>query len=230
MTMFASCTFAGGQINVSPDDGGCGSAHQFEIGPSGYAELTCAQCEDWARRRDDRFVAVPVEVPLSHDEQKALNHAEKTGKTDRERQMQEALIRLSNLDQLPQALAQVFGPLLGLAPAAIAGKLECPSGHANDPGQKFCGECGQPMHGVPAGRSLPAPQQAAKPSKGKAAAKSQAPLPRIRDARLDEQQDLCRAHGLDDTGTRAELINRLAAAGITNKHLAEYREQQLAAA
>ena len=36
-------------------------------------------------------------------------------------------------------------------PVHSPGQMECPSGHGNPAGMKFCGQCGAPMHGqVPA--------------------------------------------------------------------------------
>jgi hypothetical protein len=237
-------------VNVGPAHGGCGTPHFRPVvdgEPVRIWALTCDQCEDFLRSDPHppgsppcspsgicahrHWSSTAIEIPETYDEKVARERNEKTGKMDMDRQMAEALISLGPLGQLPQALAQLLQPLLAATaqPAALAGQLECPSGHAQAPGAKFCNECGAAMHGVPAQSAIAAPQKPAKPAKGQGHAKSQGPLPRIRDARHDEQQALCRAHGLDDTGTRSDLIARLARAGVTNRDLAALREQPAAA-
>ncbi|HUY46559.1 MAG TPA: hypothetical protein VMV92_12635 [Streptosporangiaceae bacterium] len=201
--------------NVPAENGGCGAPH-FRPAAGGEPVLTwgleCALCEDFLRRTDSRWSPTLLDVPLTYDQQKAKDAAEKSGKMDRERQLAESLIALAPLGQLPEALARLLSPLLAASPAAIQGQVVCPSGHAQATGQKFCGDCGAAMHGTVAAAGLPSAQKDAPAGNGRPR--------RLRDARADELQALARQHGLEHTGTRPDLIARLSGAGVTSNDLA----------
>jgi len=204
--------------------GGCGERHFRPVENGAPAKLWALTCENGCEnylRHDPLWSVTTTEVPETYDETKAREQSEKSGKMDRERQLAEALIQLGPLGQLPSALGQMLAQLMGTTPpAALAGQMECPSGHPNAAGLKFCGECGQPMSAPVPAAALPAaqeaPQQSAPPAKPAAPQRPR----RLRDARLDELQALAVAHRIDAVGTRADLINKLSAAGVTGNDLA----------
>ena len=156
-----------------------------------------------------------MEVPETHDETKARENFEKRGAKDKDAILTLALARLAGIEssELPESLTRMISGV----PAHVPGQMVCPSGHANPPGKAFCGDCGAPMHGSPAQAALPAAvQKAAEPPPATGPVKPR----RLRDARLDELQALARNASIEPEGTRADLIARLAAAGVTNNDLA----------
>ena len=101
----------------------------------------------------------------------------------------------------------------------IAGLLECPAGHGQPPGSKFCNECGAPMSAPVTKAALDAPPRPAEPPAA-APSPSHRPMPaRLQDLRHDELQAACRARGLDADGVRKVLMKRLRTAGVTNADL-----------
>jgi hypothetical protein len=200
--------------------GGCGEPHSRPVvngAPAKLWELSCDACENHLRHSEQWSVTV-VELPETYDETKSREQSEKAGKMDRERQLAVALEQLAPLGQLPAALGQLLGQITGqTVPGALAGLMECPSGHPNAAGLKFCGECGQPMSApVPAAAISAAPEATAPPAPAPAGQKQR----RIRDARLEELQALAVAHKLDPVGNRSDLIVKLSNAGVTNNDLA----------
>ena len=175
--------------------------------------LDCPPCEDHLRH-DQHWSPTSVEIPETHDETKARENFEKRGAKDKDAILTLALARLAGIEssELPESLTRMISGV----PAHVPGQMVCPSGHANPPGKAFCGDCGASMHGTPAQAALPAVQKAAEAPKP---APGQKPR-RLRDARLDELQALARNASIDPDGTRADLIARLAAAGVTNNDLA----------
>jgi hypothetical protein len=216
MTMWARSDVCA--INISEAHGGCGTkgGHRRPVehgAPAKNWPLDCSPCEDHLRH-DSHWSPTPVEVPETYDEAKARENFEKRGAKDKDAILTLALARLAGIEpsELPESLTRMISGV----PAHVPGQMVCGSGHGNPPGQAFCGDCGAPMHGTPAQAALPAPQQAAETA-SKAAA-GQKPR-RLRDARLDELQALARGAGLDPEGTRADLIARLSAAGVTSAAL-----------
>lgn len=200
--------------------GGCGEPHSRPVvdgAPAKLWELSCDACENHLRHSEQWSVTI-TELPETYDETKSREQADKLGKMDRERQLAVALEQLAPLGQLPAALGQMLAQLMGTTPpAALAGQMECPSGHPNAPGLKFCGECGQPMSApVPAAAIQAPPEEPAEPPAGTPAPQKR----RLRDARLEELQALAVARKLDPVGTRSDLINKLSSAGVTNNDLA----------
>lgn len=207
------------EVNVSPGHGGCGLAHRRPLDLDGEPVriwgLDCVNgCENHLRH-DVHWSPTAEDIPLTFDEQKARDRAEKSGKLDRENQLAGAIIELSRLGSLPEALAQLVASIAGVP--AVAGQMECPGGHAQPAGQKFCGQCAAPMRQGAAKAALPAPQGRAEPPAKAAAGRPR----RLRDAKLEELQALARGRALDSTGNRPELIARLSAAGVTSAALAD---------
>ena len=89
----------------------------------------------------------------------------------------------------------------------------CPDGHPVAASAKFCSECGKaavvtgaaPAIDPPAPRTAPVPRA---PSRAPAARKAPAKKP-LRDLKSEDLKSLARSRGLDDSGTRLELIDRL---------------------
>lgn len=223
MTMWARSDVCA--INISAAHGGCatpgGHRRPVEHGaPVKTWALDCPPCEDHLRKDAGRTVGATwsvtdVEIPETYDETKRRERNEKTGKLDRENQLAGAMIELGKLGSLPEAIAQALASLAGGVPA-LAGQMVCPDGHAQPAGQKFCGQCAAPMRQPAAKAALPAAGSAAEPSGARAAGQR---LPRLRDASKDDLMALARERGLDDAGTRPELIARLGSAGVTNADL-----------
>ena len=89
--------------------------------------------------------------------------------------------------------------------------MECPSGHPNQPGHKFCSQCGQAMSKPVPAAAISAPEKpAAAPADGPAPGGAPAP-----GRAPDALQALCAAHNIDPAGTSAELIVKVSAAGLT---------------
>jgi hypothetical protein len=200
-------------VSVSAAHGGCGEVHTRPA-PGGIPvqpwRLDCETCANYLRS-DAHWSATSAEIPETHDEGKTREDFQKRGAHDKDAIMTLALARLAGIptSELPESLTRMISG----RPAHIPGVLECPAGHGNPAGQKFCGQCGAPMSGpVPQASLPPAPERPA------AARPGQRPR-RLRDARLDELQALARSRGLSVAGTRADLISRLADAGITSAAL-----------
>ena len=164
------------------------------------------------------------ELPETHDEKITREDFEKRGAFDERAVMAMAMAKLANIE-LPDTLRR---PLTGLAPhvPVITGLMECDAGHPNEPGVKFCGECGVPLR-APAKRACPDGHELAagmrfcgecgKPAEGSAPALEAVPAApaapsqpkKLRDMRADDLKALAREKGLDDSGSRADLIGRL---------------------
>lgn len=213
MTVYAASSIVAVNLSVE-GHGGCGEAHIRPVVDGAPAKMWALDCPGGCEnhlRHDPMWSTNPVEVPETHDEKVSRERNEKTGKLDRDNQMQQALIQLSRLGDLPAALEMLVTQFSG-GPALppVAGFLECVNGHATAAPAKFCAECAAPL-------SVPTP----------AAAITAPPAPptppgqrrRLRDARLEELQALARDRHLDSSGKRPELVARLAAAGVTSNDL-----------
>ena len=223
------------QEKISPAHGGCGTPHLRPRGGDGAAvklwSLSCPQCEDFLRTKSD-WSATISEIPETPDEEKTRKDYELRGAHDRDYIQAMALAKIAGVE-IPDALQRVVTGDPAHVPA-ITGTMVCPAGHDADPGSKFCGECGSPMRRPPAlacpeghpvrtgvkfcsecGSSVVAAIEAAPAL----AAQPEAPAPAngarkkpLKDMRAADLKVLAREKGLDDTGTRADLLARLRAA------------------
>ena len=207
-------------ITVSEAHGGCGHTHSRPA-PGGVPvqpwKLDCADgCEDHLRH-DQHWASTSAEIAETFDEVKAREDFERRGAKDKDAVLTLALARLAGIDsrELPESLTRMISGAPLHVP--VPGVMECPSGHGQPAGAKFCAECGQPMSAAVAKASLPAAQPPPEPP---AANGGDGKPRRLRDARLDELQALAAARGLDSTGKRPDLIARLSEAGITSAALA----------
>ena len=183
----------------------------------------CAQCENYLRH-DPMWSSTAAEIPETHDEIKAREDFEKRGAKDKDAVLTLALARLAGIGtaELPESLTRMISGV----PAHVPGQMECPKGHAQPAGQPFCGQCGSPMSQAASAGALESAQKAAEPP---APAADMPASGRLKDANKRSLQALCRAHGLDEAGTNAELIMRVSNAGLTINSLIKLARQPVAA-
>jgi Double zinc ribbon len=224
MSLFARSDLA--SVSVSAAHDGCGEVH-VRPAPGGKPDLVwkleCSACENYLRS-DPLWSVTLSEVPESPDETKTREDFEKRGTFDRDAVMAMAMAKLAGVD-LPETLRR---PLTGLPVhvPVVSGQVECGDGHPNEPGMKFCGECGTALR-VPVKRACPDGHEVAAGMRfcgecGQSVADSRAleaapePAPvtvkRLKDMRAADLQAMARGKGLDDSGTRAEVLARLQAA------------------
>lgn len=238
MSIYARADLA--SVTVSAAHGGCGQVHTRPApggNPVAVWKLDCAACENHLRH-DALWSATVSEIPETPDEKLTREDWEKRGIKDRDNVLALALGKIAGVE-LPETLRM---PIAGQQPhiPAIAGMLVCAQGHDCEPGSKFCAECGGPVRmpapvaSCPQGHRVavtakfcpecgnpiivpsavaieppaaPARQQKAAPAPGNGARKKP-----LKDMRLTDLQARARDKGLDDTGTRADLLARLRAA------------------
>jgi hypothetical protein len=207
--------------------GGCGLPHGRPVvngAPAKVWALDCPPCENHLRH-DPQWGTTPAEIPETYDETKAREDFDKRGARDKDAILTLALARLAGIgpDELPESLTRMISGV----PAHVPGQMECPQGHGQPAGRKFCAECGSPMHGTPAAAAISAPHKPAEPV---AAAQPGKRPARLRDQPKGVLQALARGRGLDEAGTNAELVTRLSNAGVTSNDVAAYLEAQPVAA
>ena len=218
--------------------GGCGNLHSRPVrngAPVHPWTFDCPACENHLRH-DPLWSSTLSEIPETHDENKAREDFDKRGARDKDQVLALALAKLAGIE-LPESLLR---PITGNLPKTIA-LMECPAGHPGKPGSKFCATCGVAMHqpvnaltaarvlcpeghentaaakfcaecGIPMAALLKAPQaQAAHLATGEPEPAANGRKVRLRDMRLEDLQAKARDAGLDDAGTRVELIDRLKA-------------------
>jgi SAP domain len=204
-------------VTISEAHGGCGRAHSRPVEhgvPAKLFVLTCdGGCENHLRH-DPQWSSTISELPECHDEELRRTDFEKRGALDERKLMAMALAKLTGIE-IPDTIA---GMITGAAPH-IAGMMECPSGHGQPAGSKFCNECGAPMSSPATKAALPGPQHPAEPPVAEPGLHQGGRPVRIQDLRHDELQAACRARGLPAEGVRKELMKRLRSAGVTNADL-----------
>ena len=201
MTMYARSDLSATTVSIA--HGGCGQPHRRPApdgNPAKLWTLTCVQCEDFLRA-DPLWSSTVSEIPETHDEMSEREDYEKRGANDIQTMMALALTRLTG-GEVPDTVARMIDGSKLHIPSEV--KVLCPPyGHANPPGMKFCGECTAPMReAAPATEALPA----AKPEPG------DVPPPGLAALHPQKLRKMCREKGLDDSGTRPEMLARLTAA------------------
>ncbi len=218
-------------VTVSAAHGGCGQVHTRPApggNPVAVWKLDCPQCEKHLAS-DPLWAATVSEIPETPDAKLMREDWEKRGIKDRDNVLALALGKLAGVD-LPETLRM---PELAQQAQAIAGKLVCEAGHDCDPGSKFCPECGAavrrtiPVAACPQGHQVAAgskfcPEcssavpQAAGAAIEPPAVPRDAPQPQngvrrkpLKDWRLTDLQAKARELGLDDSGTRTDVLARL---------------------
>ena len=219
------------ESTVPAEAGGCGQTHRrpyvsgAPVHPYG---LECPPCEDFLRKNmPGQWSATISEIPETYDETKAREDFDRRGAKDKDALMTLIMARAVGIDpsQLPESLTRMVSG----KPLHVPGQLECPQGHAQPAGQKFCGECGSPMSSPAAKAALNGPQRAPEPPPPAPSPPAGPKYAKLREADKDTLKALARQHGLMDDGTRTDLIIRLSNAGVTNADLRRFQEAALAA-
>jgi hypothetical protein len=202
-------------VSVSPDgEEGCGTTHRrpFTNGaPEKLWALDCPQCENHLRH-DPGWSTTLSEIPETHDEKKSREDYEKRGAKDVNTMLALALARMTG-GEIPATVAAMITGNKQHIPGVIAGTILCDEGHENPAGVKFCNECGAKLDMRDA-RALEPPPEPHQDSNGDADGPVTAGgrKPRLRDMRHADLIELARAQGLDTTGGRVELLDRIRAA------------------
>ncbi len=181
-------------LTISQAHGGCGQTHSRPVvngAPAKIFALTCVQCEAFLAD-DPLWSGTVAEIPETHDEQSEREDYERRGANDIQTMMALALTRMTG-GEVPDTVARMIDGSKLHIPSQV--KVLCPPyGHANPPGMKFCGECAAPMRDAAPAWSIP----------------PAGPAPDLADLHPQKLRKMCREHGLDDSGTRPEMIARLA--------------------
>ena len=217
-------------VTVSAAHGGCGNVHTRPApggNPVAVWKLDCPACEVHLAG-DPLWSATVSEIPETPDAKLMREDWEKRGIKDRDNVLALALGKLAGVE-MPETLRM---PELTAQAQAIAGKLVCETGHDCDPGSKFCPECGAAVRRTIPVAACPQGHQVASGSKfcpecgspvlHPAAAAIEAPVPAeqpepqngvrkkpLKDWRLSDLQVKARELGLDDSGTRTDVLARL---------------------
>jgi len=206
-TIYAASSLS--YVALSAAHGGCGNPHRRPVehgAPAKLWALTCPACENHLRG-DPLWSPTISEIPETYDEKIAREDYETRGAKDRDYIQALALARIAGVE-IPESLTRV----LSGAMAHVPGQLLCPAGHANPAGKKFCGDCGQPMHGEPAAAAIEGPETSfplnltPRDDPGDAGADP---------ASLNFRQlrAALAARGLPQAGSKAELLERLRQSG-----------------
>ena len=214
-------------VSVSAAHGGCTQVHTRPA-PGGVPvkvwQLECPPCETWLRN-DPLYSSTLSEIPETYDEGKTREDFEKRRVFDQQGIMAMAMAKIAGVD-LPDTLRLPVG---NMSPhvAVLAGTVVCDAGHDNEAGSKFCAECGSALR-EPLRPSCPNGHEVAAKAKFCAecghpmtpaleAVPAPAPAPAgrakpLKDWRAEDLKALARERGLDDTGTRRDVLIRLRAA------------------
>lgn len=209
---------------VSLGEHGCGATHTRPVthgAPSKVFQLDCPPCESHLRGdrkakilryetdkktgrvthqervadADPMWSGSPDSVPLTPDETKTNEVRSERGRMQIEMLQALAALRSTGVEVPPEAMWLLEREL----PAGVLkGTVVCANGHDSPAGLKFCGECGVSM----------AARAAIGGISDDAAAEPALDLARLHPQTLKK---LCRERKLPDTGTKDELISRLAA-------------------
>lgn len=219
MSLYARSDLA--SVTVSAAHGGCGTVHVRPAPggkPSPVWKLSCVPCEAHLRT-DPMWSGSLSEVPETPTELREREDFEKRGAIDRDLLTVRALAKLAG-EEIPDTMRRAVN-----GRPVVPGLVECPAGHASAAGSKFCGECGAPLrvpearrcpdgHEVPAGVRFCG--ECGSPVGDRVPAlTAAAPAPvvrRMKDMRAEDLKALARQRGLDDSGTRTEVLARLRAA------------------
>ena len=224
-------------FKVPPESGGCpADGHRrpvIEGAPVRPWRVECPACEPFLRERlSDLFATTEADLPETPDETKGREDFAKRGATDRDNVLALAMAKLAGVE-LPQTLRQAIS---GASPAvmAISGTMVCENGHDAEPGNRFCSECGAQMrrpvlaacpdgHPVAAsakfcgecGQATAVKAAAAIEPPARPAARAAAPRVKpLKDWRVEDLRAEAQRRGLDDSGTRVEVLKRIQQATV----------------
>jgi hypothetical protein len=215
-------------IAIPVERGGCPGGHRRPVNHGARAKLWKLDCQCTATAdmlNSDLWSATISEIPETPDETKVREDYEKRGAHDRDYIQAMALAKIAGVE-IPDALQRVVTGDPAHVPA-ITGTMVCQNGHDCEPGSKFCAECGSPMRKPP---GLACPEGHPVGARAKFCAECGSPVtvaiepsaasqpedaPKVKplkDWRAADLKALARERGLDDSGTRAEVLGRLRAA------------------
>lgn len=224
-------------IHVPVESGGClEGGHRRPVIQGARAKtwrISCPSCEPFMKERlGDLFVTNEADIPETPDEALNRESFEKRGAKDRDNVLALALASIANV-QLPESLRRSISGF-GTEIPAIAGMLVCANGHDAEPGSRFCPECGSPVRQPAATATCPQGHENAATAKfcsdcgspmtslsvaaisGPAASAQQdqsaVRKKPLKDWRADDLKALARQRGVDDSGTRVQVLERLKAA------------------
>jgi hypothetical protein len=197
-------------VALSADHGGCGASHSREVTQGAAVKiwaLDCPACEQHLRT-DPLWSPTLAEIPETPDEQRAREERDKRGQRDREGQLVDAILAIAGShEKLPEQLARAIaaaGLLSGdpIRPGDVidAPTVDCPQGHPCDPAHRFCGTCGSRIE----------PRAAATGQEADAAPSPPTSVPDLARLRVAELRALAEAQEVDASGTKQELVERLA--------------------
>ena len=199
-------------VSVSRDHGGCGARHDRPVtegAPEKLWTLTCPQCTG-ALKSDPLWAGSEAEIPETPDEVKAREDREKRGERARDGQVATALEKLAAMPDAFETLTKILaGNMLAQQGALDAPVALCRDGHQNPSSARFCGECGVSMaEAAGSARSAPEPVAvAAAPAPANGGRRKP-----MKDWRAEDLQAEARRLGLDDSGTRREVLERIKSA------------------
>ena len=204
-------------VTISAAHGGCGKTHSRPVAngaPAQLWSLDCPACEDHLRG-DPLWSSTVAEIPETHDEAKDREDFEKRGAKDKDAVMTLAIARLAGVD--PAALPESLTRMISGAQAHIPQTVDCPQGHANPVGQRFCGDCGLPVGGPPAAVTNGAapPDSAPQPVVRAETAPALPALPsntKMRGMKREDLVALAAGAGVGTGGSRQDVLDRLIAA------------------
>ncbi len=209
-------------VAVPATSGGCGAAHTRPVthgAPAKIWKLDCPPCESYLRGdhkprilkyqtdprtgqvvrqeriadADPMWSSTPDTVPLSPDEERTNTVRSERGRMQIEMLQALAALRSTGIDVPPEAMWLLEREL---PQGVLRGTVVCVNGHDVPAGNGFCGSCGASMSARAAVEPTPEPEE-----------------PAVDLGRLHPQtlKKLCRERKLPDTGSKDELIARLAA-------------------
>lgn len=224
-------------IVVTRENGGCGTTHERPKATDGIPVkvwgLACSHgCEN-VLRHDSSWSSTLNGIPETPDEQAVREDHEKRTQADSAAATTEALVELSKLGDLPEALAQLAQIMV--TQHTTTAEMVCPEGHRNNVSARFCASCGVPLVvATPAvdtdtSEDAPAPVHADTPHESEAPVHHQIELTakasvdaaeteerhhvavpsrqKLEEMNLPALRDLARSLGVKTTRARADQIN-----------------------
>jgi hypothetical protein len=213
-------------VSIPPTSGGCGAAHTRPVtrgNPVKTWKLECPECEGvlrGARKQkvihtipgdknrgiaarlvhvadtDPHWSNTPEGIPLNPDEQHIHKLRAEQGKDQLDMLTAYATLKQGGVAIPEQAQWLINKTLEDIAQPILKGSLVCVSGHDNNPGAKFCVECGTSMANAGILTGLPPRPEP----------EEVIPLETLHVATLKK---MAREQGLSDKGTKVQLIERL---------------------
>jgi hypothetical protein len=104
--------------------------------------LSCADCEPFLLK-SDHWAPTIEEIPATFDEQRAAERFKVRGAAEQQALLTAAVAQLAGFTraEMPESLRKMMSAL----PAHVPAQIVCPQGHAQSPGNRFCGMCGSAM-------------------------------------------------------------------------------------